>query len=150
MTEIDFYILPQAQPGARLSFVARLAEKIFQTRRHLLIASASSDQAEAMSRSLWHTRPDSFIGHSIVAGGEQSRDPVLICHEPPPAYCHDVLINLSDTILEDHFSRFHRLVEVVSQEPDVLTQTRAAYQFYKSRGYPIRSHKIKESALMSR
>jgi len=65
------------------------------------------------------------------------------CHSEPPRFCHDVLINTSGKLLEDHFSRFHRLVEVVVQMPPVLKQTRAAYQFYKARGYPIRSHDLR-------
>ncbi|WP_317931305.1 DNA polymerase III subunit chi [Halioxenophilus sp. WMMB6] len=142
MTQIDFYILPQADPQARLAFVARLAEKILASHHQLVIATAGTDQSNALSEQLWASRPVSFIAHQVIEPTTKANDPVLICAAEPPAYCHDVIINLTDGIIEKHFSRFHRLLEVVIQEPTCLAQSRSAYQFYKSRGYPIRSHNV--------
>ena len=147
MTEIDFYILGVAEPQARLTFAARLSEKIFLSQRQLLIATADAEASQAVSDSLWQSRPESFIAHGIYGQEPKLEHPVLVSHEPPPGFCHDVLINLSGDLLEAHFSRFHRLVEIVIPVPEVLEQTRAAYQFYKSRGYPIRSHDLKNQRL---
>lgn len=142
MTEIDFYILSGSTTNDRWAFVARLADKIFRARHHLLIASSNEAHSQELSQHLWTNQPTTFIGHSVVGNAQPINDPVLISHDSLPAHCHDVLINLTDRVLEDHFSRFHRLVEVVVQEEQVLAQSRKAYQFYKSRGYPIRTHDL--------
>ena len=143
MTEIDFYILGGQDHQARLAFAARLAEKMFLSQRQLVIATADPQSSQDLSEQLWQSRPESFIAHGIYEQQKQLEDPVVLCHQAPPTFCHDVLINISGQLLESHFSRFHRLVEIVVQTPEVLEQTRAAYQFYKARGYPIRSHDLK-------
>ncbi|BFM05420.1 DNA polymerase III subunit chi [Halioxenophilus aromaticivorans] len=142
MTQVDFYVLSAASIEARLGFAARLGEKILNGRHQLVIATPNADLGQQLSEQLWHLRPDAFIAHSLVDETSQQNDPVLVCQTTPPAHCHDVLINLTDTLLEHCFSRFNRVVEIVVQEPSILAQTREAYQFYKARSYPIRTHRL--------
>jgi len=40
------------------------------------------------------------------------------------------------------FSRFERVAEVVTQEPDHLEALRAAWRFYKDRGYPLQKYDV--------
>lgn len=145
MTQIDFYILAATNLQARLAFVARLADKIMAARHQLCIATQSVEQGEALSEILWQVKPESFIAHSLVIDAGKYHDPVLISPEQPPAFCHDVLINLTDGLLENSFSRFNRVLEIVVQTPEVLSQTREAFQFYKSRSYPIRTHNLNDA-----
>lgn len=142
MTQVDFYILAATHLEARLAFATRLSEKIVNARHQLVIATHGESLGQQLSDQLWQVRPDAFIAHNIVDETSQQRAPVLVCQTKPPAHCHDVLINLSDSLLEHCFSRFNRVVEIVVQEPKVLEQTREAYQFYSARKYPIRTHKI--------
>ena len=45
-----------------------------------------------------------------------------------------VLINLSST-LSPHIDRFSRVIEIVNQEPDLLTACRENFRSYRQRGY---------------
>ena len=125
-----------------MAFATRLCEKIVNNRHQLAIATDGDNTGEQLSQQLWQSRPDSFLAHSIVAAESQQQDPILICQTTPPAHCHDVLMNLSNSLLEHCFSRFNRVVEIVVQDEEILHQTRQAHKFYASRQYPIRIHNI--------
>jgi len=54
---------------------------------------------------------------------------------------HDVLINLSQQT-PDCFARFERFAELVNQDESIKQAGRERFKFYKSRGYPLNTHKI--------
>ncbi len=143
MTHIDFYILSSADENARLAFVSKLAEKIFQARRQLVIATEDESASQLMSQQLWSSRPESFLAHDLSEKFQQPSEAIIVTNNQPHPHCHDVLINLTEGVLENHFSRFQRLVEVVNQNEDILARSRKTFQFYRERGYPIKSHKLK-------
>ncbi len=142
MTHIDFYILSSADENARLAFVSKLAEKIFHARRQIVIATEDASTSQVMSQQLWTARPESFLAHNLGEAFQRPSDAIVITNDEPHSHCHDVLINLTQGVLENHFSRFQRLVEVVNQNADVLERSRKTFQFYRERGYPIKSHKL--------
>ncbi len=143
MTHIDFYILSSADENARLAFVSKLAEKIFQARRQLVIATEDESTSQLMSQQLWSARPESFLAHDLGEKFQQPSEAIIVTNNQPHPHCHDVLINLTEGVLENHFSRFQRLVEIVNQNEDILARSRKIFQFYRERGYPIKSHKLK-------
>lgn len=143
MTHIDFYILSSADEDARLAFVSRLSEKIFLARRQIVIATEDENSRQLMSQQLWSARPESFLAHDLGENFQQPNEAIVVTNHQPHPHCHDVLINLTQGVLENHFSRFQRLVEVVNQNEDVLARSRKTFQFYRERGYPIKSHKLK-------
>ncbi|GAB2197973.1 DNA polymerase III subunit chi [Sessilibacter sp. MAH4] len=142
MTHVDFYILQSSEPQARLQFVTRLAEKIFHARHQLVIATKDEQDAKSLSEQLWTDKPESFLAHALGETNPPPSEPIIVTHLEPHPHCHDVLINLTSGVLENHFSRFQRLVEVVCQDETVLQNTRKSFAFYRERGYPIKSHKI--------
>ena len=144
MTQIDFYILSASQLEARIAFAARLCEKIASARHPLVVAHPSEADCQQFSQQLWHLRPDAFVPHHIANDSDTNaqRAPIWLCQKQPPPHAHDVLINLSGSLLEHCFSRFNRVVEIVVQDTSILEQTRDAYQFYNARKYPIRTHKL--------
>lgn len=143
MTHIDFYILSSSDENARMAFVSKLAEKIFLARRQLVIATEDDTASQFVSQHLWSDRPESFLAHDLGENFQHPSEAIVITHQQPHSHCHDVLINLTEGVLENHFSRFQRLVEVVNQNEDVLARSRKTFQFYRERGYPIKSHKLK-------
>ena len=44
------------------------------------------------------------------------------------------------------FSRFQRLVEIVSLDEEDRSHARARFKFYRDRGYAIQSHDLSKSA----
>ncbi|MFT5117288.1 MAG: DNA polymerase-3 subunit chi [Kiritimatiellia bacterium] len=144
MTDIDFYILQEDTLAARDHFACRLAEKAINMGRQVVISVNDNDHAESMSQYLWSFKPESFVPH-IVTGTEASTtlatEKVLIDWQGNTQAYHDVLINLKHEIPKE-FSRFQKLSEIVVQEKSLLPITRSHFQFYRDRGYPLKSHKI--------
>ena len=139
MTNIDFYILPDSDIAAREQFACRLAEKAVKSNHHVFIAVDDSDCARQLSDGLWCFKPESFVAHAVQADDQE--DAQVLLGWQMDDHHHDVIINLQSQI-PDQFSRFQRLTEIVVQDPTVLSATRAHFQFYRDRGYPLKCHKI--------
>ena len=58
-----------------------------------------------------------------------------------PQQHDDLLINL-DLSVPAFFSRFHRVAEVVTQDPQSLGALRASWSFYRERGFALEKHDI--------
>ena len=54
----------------------------------------------------------------------------------------DLLINLADEI-PMFFSRFQRVVEVVSEDKQSRESGRNRFRFYRDRGYDLRTHQLR-------
>ncbi|GGY69031.1 DNA polymerase III subunit chi [Cellvibrio zantedeschiae] len=142
MTQIDFHILQDASVEARWLYVCRFIEKVERLGHSILVVVDSQEAAQELDDLLWSFKPESFIAHQIIGGGEEAK--VEITYATGGGVIEsgahqDVLINLSSQIPE-FFSRFARLAEIVIQEPKILENTREHYRFYKQRGYPITQH----------
>ena len=51
-----------------------------------------------------------------------------------PASCQGLLINLQPD-LSPHIERFARVIEIVSQAPELLAASRENFRLYRQRGY---------------
>jgi DNA polymerase-3 subunit chi len=143
MTQVDFHIVPVLQAGDRYAYAARLVAKARSRQHRVLLAVDDEAMAQSVSEVLWSSPPESFLAHSLLVAGNE--DDVQIGWHNEPGQHHDILINLAGEIPE-YFSRFERVFEVVSQEPAVLTSTRAHYRFYQDRGYPLKRHDLRDRA----
>lgn len=143
MTEIDFYILPDETTAARDHFACRLIEKAVGMGRQVVLHVADQSHAQSISDYLWSFKPESFIPHQLgdSAGTQLAAGETLVTWNEPGDQFHDVLINLAEQIPQG-FSRFQKLSEIVVQQTELLPITRSHFQFYRDRGYPLKSHKI--------
>lgn len=139
MTQVDFYVVPDAGIDARLSVVARLADKAWNRGHRLYIHVGDEDQAQQLDELLWHFRPGSFIPHRLAGDGLDEQ--VLIGWGQEPEHHNDVLINLAAAI-PPFFSRFNRVAEVVTQDPKHLDILRSNWRFYRDRGYQLAKHDL--------
>lgn len=144
MTQVDFYILPEPQLGARQNFACRLVEKVFRLGHDVCVLTENDEQSLAFDQLLWGHNPTSFIPHSSCAKAKTPGDgeKVWITHGEEFHHHHNVLINLSCK-QPPHFSRFERLIEIVVQEESVLNHSRERYRFYQERGYPLNNHDMR-------
>lgn len=139
MTLVGFYVVQTAAPGERLQVAARLADKAFRRGHHIFINAGSEGEAVELDQLLWTFRPSSFIPHGLQ--GQEHSDTVAIGWGQDPGNHSDLLINLQLEV-PPFFSRFKRVAEVVTQEPDSLPALRKSWQFYQSRGYQLEKHDI--------
>lgn len=149
MTDIDFYILPENTMAARDHFACRLAEKALSIGRQVVIHVNDQDHGESISQYLWSFKPESFVPNTCITASENTSRPqstpekVLIDWQGHISHYHDVLINLTSTIPQA-FSQFEKLSEIVVQDEELLSITRSHFQFYRDRGYPLKSHDMRQ------
>jgi DNA polymerase-3 subunit chi len=139
MTRVGFYVVQAAEPGQRLSVAVRLADKAFQRGHRIFINAADEAQARSLDELMWSFRPSSFLPHGLH--GQEHADTVAIGWGQEPHNHSDLLINLQLEI-PSFFSRFARVAEVVTQDPDSLEALRASWTFYKERGYQLEKHDL--------
>jgi len=139
MTRVGFYVVQAAGEGQRLQVAARLADKAFQRGHRIYLNATDESQARELDKLLWSFRPDSFLPHAI--SGEPDSDQIAIGWGQEPKGHDDLLINLQLGI-PSFFSRFHRVAEVVTQDPASLTALRQSWRFYKERGYQLEKHDL--------
>ncbi len=139
MTRVDFYVVPDAGSEAVLTVAIRLVEKARRMGHRLFIHSSDEQQAKRLDELMWEWPATSFIPHSLAS--DDGNDPVVIGWGQVPDGHDDVLINLAPSA-PTFFSRFHRVAEIVTQDPKHLDAQRRAWRFYKDRGYPLAKHDL--------
>lgn len=139
MTRVGFYVVQAADQAQRLQVAVRLADKAFQQGHNIFINAVDEDQARTLDDLLWTFRPASFLPHGLH--GQEQSDTIAIGWGQEPAGHNDLLINLQLEI-PGFFSRFRRVAEVVTQDPESLQALRRSWTFYKARGYQLEKHDV--------
>jgi DNA polymerase-3 subunit chi len=132
MTRIEFYVLPDSEPAGRTRAACQLASKGWQHGMPVFIRCQDSQQCNDLDELLWHFRAERFVPHGLHEDDPQA--PVVIGMEQPPATTQGLLINLSPT-LSPHTDQFSRVIEIVNQQPELLTVCRENFRLYRQRGY---------------
>ncbi|HIG79608.1 MAG TPA: DNA polymerase III subunit chi [Cycloclasticus sp.] len=140
MTRIDFYVLPDASINQQQLFACRLAQKASKQGHRVYIHTESEEQSKKLDELLWSFSATSFVPHTTDAN-ECADNPVYINHSGDPLDIHDVLINLTQQT-PDCFGRFKRFAELLNQDEAIKQAGRERFKFYKSRGYPLHTHKL--------
>jgi DNA polymerase-3 subunit chi len=141
MTQVDFYVIPGADPQQRLQFACRLTDKAWRLGHRVYIHTESAQQTQQLDDLLWTFQQNSFVPHGVYRDAGDPQLPVLLGHDSEPDASHQVLINLAAEV-PLFFSRFERVAELVNADDSVRRQSRGRYTFYKERGYPLRTHEI--------
>ncbi|MFC1579201.1 DNA polymerase III subunit chi [Pseudomonadota bacterium] len=139
MTLVGFYVVQAADQARRLDVAVRLADKAFQRGHRIFINAADEAQARSLDELLWTHRPASFLPHGLC--GEEQDDTIAIGWGQEPQGHNDLLINLQLDI-PPFFSRFQRVAEVVTQDPQSLAALRRSWKYYKERGYQLEKHDL--------
>ena len=139
MTQVNFYALSSPDQESRRQFACRLAEKAAQLGHRVFIQVDSAEQAAAMDTLLWQFKPSSFVPHALA--GSAVSEPVIIGTEARQAEYEDVFINLSGHPCQ-HLTRYQRVNEIMSNDPDELQAGRQSYRFYQQKGLQPETHKL--------
>lgn len=139
MTEISFYVGKQDTLRGRLLLACRVAQKAYDRGYHIHIHTDSAVTSSQLDDLLWSFSPTSFIPHAVIENADQER--VLISHDYEPHENCDYLINLSNG-QPNFFSRFKKMGEILDQTPDILTDGRKRYAYYRDRGYNLQYYQL--------
>lgn len=143
MSRVDFYVLSQEGPDARLRIACRLVEKAFEQGIRVYVQTSSLTDAQRLDDLLWTFNDRSFIPHEIVQGNAASHErvAVLLGDAPAPASHRQLLINLTNALPEDP-DGFERIAEIVDMDPQNKRLSRERYKLYRERGWQLESHNL--------
>lgn len=140
MTQIDFYIHVQD----KLRTACRLAAKAFSADLRMMVACPDADTAGRLDRMLWTSPAIGFIPHCLASDPLAPVTPIVVDYlGAEPAHDH-ILLNLRSE-WPPLFSRFQRLIEIVTVADEDRRIARDRFKFYRDRGYEIRTHDLSKA-----
>jgi len=134
MTRIDFYI----NVDDRERTACMLSAKALERGVRLFVLTADEEASSRVDRLMWCQPQLSFVPHVRAGHPLLAETPVIVDHRVDPLPHDQVLVNLTDTRPEV-FSRFERLIEIVSNDEADRQRARQRWRFYADRGYPLNS-----------
>lgn len=137
MTEILFY----THVEDKLQTACQLSAKALTRRMRVLILTADAALTDKVSKLLWSAPSIGFYPHCRASDKLASVTPIIVDHVAEPLPHDQVLINLLPET-PPVFSRFQRLIEIVSQDEEDRAAARERYRFYRDRGYEITTHQL--------
>jgi len=141
VTEITFYTFADSP----LDVARRVAAKAYGQGKQVMIYAPDAAVADAIDRLLWTTPALGFVPHCRDSDALAGETPVLIGTDADAVRQADVMINLH-TEQPPAFARFERLVEIIGLDEAGVEQGRGRYRFYKSRGYALQTHDLRQHA----
>jgi DNA polymerase III subunit chi len=139
VTQISFY----THAENRLTVARQLIAKAWDQKLNVLVYAPDKTSADEIDRLLWTQPALSFIPHCRDEDPRASVTPVLIGTQMDGLARADVIINLDDSP-PSVFSRFDRLLEIVTADETDLMASRQRYRFYKERGYELVTHDLQQ------
>ena len=141
MTQIDFY----THVDDKLKTACQLAGKAFAHGLKVTVFCADPDAARRFDRMLWMTPSIGFVPHCAPDDPLAAETPVIVDCRGEGLLNDEVLLNLRPE-WPPFFSRFRRLIEIVSLDEQDRADARERFRFYRDRGYEIRTHDLSKSS----
>ena len=141
--KVDFYLLSDTEPRARLRTACRLAEKAYEQGHTVALRTSGAAQTAELDELLWTFSDRSFVPHSVWPGDAEvaAETPVLIGSGALPSTHRDVLVNLGDDTPPD-VETYARVLEVVGADEDARALARSRWRRYRDVGASPESHKL--------
>jgi DNA polymerase-3 subunit chi len=135
MTRVDFHFnVPD-----KIDYGCRLVRRIRKAGQQAVVFCDDAARLRQFDVALWSFSPLEFIPHLMASDPRADRTPVLLTGDIGELPHHQVLVNLG-AVLPQFFTRFERLVEIVSADPEDRALARERFRYYKDRGYPLNTH----------
>lgn len=132
MLRIEFYVLSSSNPAERLRAACQLAGKAWRAGLPVFLRGIDQGQCDELDALLWRYKTESFVPHNLHQVEPQA--PVVIGLDDEPSARQGVLINLNP-LISPFVERFSRVIEIVNQDPALLTACRENFRSYRQRGY---------------
>ncbi|MDO8811358.1 MAG: DNA polymerase III subunit chi [Gallionella sp.] len=130
MTKIDFY----TGSADKLRTACQLSNKAMQN--GVRVALSTPVAIDALDKLLWHYPATAFIPHCRSDAEQAAQWPVVLNSGNDSFPHYDLLISLHDECVS-FFSRFERVIEIVSHDTEDSRLGRERFKFYRDRGYEL-------------
>ncbi len=138
MTKVDFYTGSED----KLRTACQLSHKAMQNSLRVLLHVPDETTADKLDKLLWHFPATAFMPHCRSHEEGATTMPVVIGRDENFPHS-ELLISLHNVCLP-FFSRFERVIEIVSQDADDAKLGRERYGFYRDRGYELRHFDLRQ------
>jgi len=138
VTKVDFY----TGSDDKLRTACQLSQKAMQNGLRVLLHVPDETTADKLDKLLWHFPATAFMPHCRNSAAEAATMPVIIGRDE--VFHHsELLISLHSACLP-FFSRFERVIEIVSLDDEDAKLGRERYVYYKDRGYEMRHFDLRQ------
>lgn len=139
MTQVDFYVLPTADPLGRLDFACKLTDKAWRLGHRVYLHCSDAEQRAELDAHLWRFKGETFVPHGLIEDDHDA--PVALGIGNDCAQHQDLLVNL-DLRIPEFFKQFARIAEIVVEDPAIRQAARESFRFYREQGYPLQNHRL--------
>jgi len=139
MTKVDFYT---GSPD-KLRTACQLSHKAMQNGLRVLLHTPDEATTAALDKLLWHYPATAFMPHCRSDAAAAGALPVMVGHHSDQFPHSELLISLHTACLP-FFSRFERVIEIVSQDEEDARLGRERFGFYRDRGYEMRHFDLRK------
>ena len=133
MTKVDFY----TGSADKLRTACQLSHKAMQNGVRVILSTPDAATHDALDKLLWHYPATAFIPHCRCDSEDAASMPVVLNNGSEKFPHHDLLISLHDECTS-FFSRFERVIEIISNDAEDSRLGRMRFKFYRDRGYELR------------
>jgi DNA polymerase-3 subunit chi len=137
VTRIDFY----THVESKLRTACQLCAKAASQGMRLFVYAPDANTARELDRLLWTSPATGFVPHCRPDDPLAAVTPVIVSEHADPLPHDEVLLNLHPDV-PTFFSRFQRLVEIVTTDEADRQQARTRFRFYRDRGYELHDHDL--------
>lgn len=143
MPRVDFHVLSDGPPDARLRHACRLAEEGAEQGLCVYVQTASHGDALRLDELLWTFRDGGFLPHEIFTGAPASHERVrvLLGEQAAPPSHRQLLVNLTESTPPD-LDQYGRIAEIVDIDPERKRTARERYKQYRERGCVLESKNV--------
>ena len=142
LPRVDFYVLEESSPRARLRTACRVVEKAYLAGQTVLVWHTEAEELREFDEMLWTFSDGSFVPHEPLTAGGFDSAPVLLSAGTPPPGPVDVLVNLAADV-PACTSTAQRVAEFIDGDPDRRQAGRARFRAYKELGLQPATHNLK-------
>jgi DNA polymerase-3 subunit chi len=134
VTKVDFY----TGSADKLRTACQLSHKAMQSGVRVMISTPDAATSEALDKLLWQYPDSAFIPHCASDADEAGQSPVVLLTQGSDRFPHhELLISLHNECVP-FFSRFERVIEIITADAADSRLGRERFKFYRDRGYELR------------
>lgn len=145
MVKVSFYVLPTSNETARQKLLLKLLEKAYIAEEPTLLYSDNQELLRSLDRKLWEIPGVDFLPHALVESSDDINDAdfIYLSDKTWPFEERSLIINVHPIVPEDvKAGLYPRIFEVITQDPQVLEESRNRFRLYRSLGFEIQTHKL--------
>lgn len=136
MPIVTFYQLDENSKDAKQDILEACSQLLLETvkkRKWAAVLCTDKQQAEDVDEFVWQHPVDSFIPHNLVGEGPKQGTPAEITWLGQSLNSRHTLINLSQSMIDNH-RQFQHIIDFVPVEETQKQQARERYKQYKLAG----------------